>query len=145
MASVGPSRWDRSRPLAGGMPSAMPPAQRIFWDQFSAGVHTSKQGTYVSYNTNANTLKFPDGSFWVMGSQSTAYEPDAGSLYPTQIQALNSEPAYYINLVVGTRCGTDENASRAPLLYGRSGWCCSRRAVGVGPNCPSEAALEGDQ
>jgi hypothetical protein len=66
-------------------------------------------------------------------------------LLRTVIIALNSEPAYYINLVVGTRCGTDEETSRVPLLYGRSGWCCSRRAVGVGPNCPSEAALEGDQ
>lgn len=35
------------------------------------------------------------------------------------IIAFNSEPAYYINLVVGTRCGTDEETSIARLLWAK--------------------------
>jgi hypothetical protein len=58
-------------------------------------------------------------------------------LLRTVIIALNPEPAYYINLVVETRCGTDEQtSSTAPLFYGRSEWCCSQRAVGVGLTAP---------
>ena len=34
-------------------------------------------------------LHFPDGSFWIMGDQSAAEEPDAGTLYPTTMEDSN--------------------------------------------------------
>jgi RHS repeat-associated protein/uncharacterized repeat protein (TIGR01451 family) len=53
-------------------------------DQGTYPVYTSRQGIYVSYDVNANTLYFPDGSFWVMGAQS-----GADTLYPTKIEDSN--------------------------------------------------------
>jgi hypothetical protein len=51
-------------------------------------VWTSIEGTYVSFNSNAQKLYFTDGSFWVMGSISQ--EPaDQGTLYPTSIEDSN--------------------------------------------------------
>jgi YD repeat-containing protein len=57
--------------------------------QNTNNVWTSVEGIYVSYDANANRLYFPDGTFWVMGSQSAANEPDAGTLYPTLCEDTN--------------------------------------------------------
>jgi RHS repeat-associated protein len=53
------------------------------------GVWTGREGVYISFDTNTNRLYFNDGSFWVMGSQSSGSEPDAGTMYPTLIQDSN--------------------------------------------------------
>jgi RHS repeat-associated protein len=57
--------------------------------QNSNNVWTSVEGIYVSYDATANELHFPDGTFWVMGSQSPASEPDVGTMYPTLIEDSN--------------------------------------------------------
>jgi RHS repeat-associated protein len=58
-------------------------------DQNSGGVWTSREGVYLAYDANSKTLRFPDGSFWVMGSESAAAEDDGGTLYPTMMQDTN--------------------------------------------------------
>jgi YD repeat-containing protein len=57
--------------------------------QNANNVWTSIEGIYVSYDANTNRLYFPDGTFWVMGSQSATGEPDAGTLYPTLFEDTN--------------------------------------------------------
>jgi RHS repeat-associated protein len=58
-------------------------------DQNSNNVWTSLQGTYVSYDANAQQLHFNDGSFWTMACTSASSEADAGTLYPTTMQDAN--------------------------------------------------------
>jgi RHS repeat-associated protein len=58
-------------------------------DQNTGNVWTSLEGVYVSYDANATRLYSPDGTFWVMGAQSSAGEPDAGTLYPTLMEDTN--------------------------------------------------------
>lgn len=53
------------------------------------GVWSSREGTYVEYDSATNRLYFPDGSFWVMGAVSAGTEEDAGTRYPTVIQDTN--------------------------------------------------------
>jgi hypothetical protein len=58
-------------------------------DQNSSGVWSSTQGIYISYDSNTNKLRFPDGSFWVMSSISAGTEQDAGTQYPTVMEDSN--------------------------------------------------------
>ena len=83
-------------------------------DQGTYPVYTSKQGTYVSYDANANTVYFPDGSFWVMGSKSAAGEPDAGSLYPTKMEDSNGN---YIQIQYATSTGGGGINTSARIQY----------------------------
>src|SRR5579872_3252342 len=46
---------------------------------------SSSDGVYIFFDANADVLHFTDGSFWKMGSQSASSEPDAGTLYPSQM------------------------------------------------------------
>jgi hypothetical protein len=55
----------------------------------TGNVWTSQEGVYISYDANANKLYSPDGSFWLMGSQSSSGEQDYGTLYPTLIEDTN--------------------------------------------------------
>ena len=55
----------------------------------NGGVWKSSETIYVSYDSNTQRLYFPDGTFWVMGSESTSGEPDTGSLYATLMQDTN--------------------------------------------------------
>src|SRR5579883_1795254 len=55
----------------------------------TGGVWTGREGVYISFDSNTNRLYFPDGSFWVMGSQSASGEADAGTMYPTLMQDRN--------------------------------------------------------
>lgn len=58
-------------------------------DQNNGNVWRSVQGIYVAFNANNGRLQFPDGTFWVMGCQSSGGEADAGTLYPTTMQDSN--------------------------------------------------------
>jgi hypothetical protein len=58
-------------------------------DQPNGGVWTSREGTYISYDSNAGRLYFTDGMVWEMGAQSAGMEPDAGTLYPTRVKDTN--------------------------------------------------------
>ena len=58
-------------------------------DQNSGNVWTSREGIYVSYDANTQTLWFPDGMRWVMGCTSAGTEQDAGTMYPTTMQDSN--------------------------------------------------------
>jgi hypothetical protein len=53
------------------------------------GVYGSSNSVYVWYDSNANILHFPNGSFWVMGCTSAGAEQDAGTLYPTVVEDSN--------------------------------------------------------
>jgi YD repeat-containing protein len=55
----------------------------------SSGVWTSTESIYLSYDSNAGILHFPDGSFWVMGAVSGGAEQDAGTYYPTVMEDTN--------------------------------------------------------
>jgi hypothetical protein len=55
----------------------------------NGNVWTSLEGSYVTYDANANRLYSTDGSFWSMGSQSASGEQDSGTLYPTLIEDSN--------------------------------------------------------
>ncbi|HXJ39105.1 MAG TPA: hypothetical protein VNH18_07490, partial [Bryobacteraceae bacterium] len=77
-----------------------------------AGVWTSSEGIYVSYDSNTKRLYFPDGTFWVMGCTSWGWEQDAGTLYPTQMQDTNGN---LINVRYGAAvalAGTSNTSSR---------------------------------
>ena len=73
----------------------------------TAGVWTSKEGVYMSYDSNlgANKLHFNDGSYWVMGSQSSNGEQDAGTLYPTVIEDTNGN-----QIVIAYQAGAGSGA-----------------------------------
>ena len=77
-------------------------------DQNNNGVWTSREGTYVAWDSNVGRLYFPDGSFWVMGSESASTEPDAGTLYPTLIQDTNGNQ---LELHYAAAIGRGDNSS----------------------------------
>jgi hypothetical protein len=75
----------------------------------NGNVWTSQEGTYVTYDANAQRLHSTDGGFWVMGSQSSGGEQDAGSLYPTLIEDSNGNQ---INITYATGLnGSGSNTS----------------------------------
>jgi YD repeat-containing protein len=78
--------------------------------QNTNNVWTSIEGIYVSYDATANRLYFPDGTFWVMGSQSAVNEPDAGTLYPTLMEDTNGNQIVVI-YYPGAGAGTTANTS----------------------------------
>ncbi len=56
----------------------------------SNGLWISREvGVYVAYDATQRRLYFPNGSFWVMGAESSGVEEDAGTLYPTIMQDAN--------------------------------------------------------
>lgn len=55
----------------------------------NGGVWAAAEGVHVWYDSNANKLRLPDGSSWLMGCTSSGGEQDAGALYPTQIEDSN--------------------------------------------------------
>ena len=104
-------------PVSAGTPSKLD--HYVFSDATGAqykltqntnNVWTSIEGIYVSYDANANRLYFPDGTFWVMGSQSAANEPDAGTLYPTLMEDTNGNQIV-LTYYPGTGAGTTANTS----------------------------------
>ena len=54
-----------------------------------AGLWTSQDGSYATYDATAQKLYFPDGSFWLMDVVSALNEPDAGTRYPSLIEDSN--------------------------------------------------------
>src|SRR5579862_4810787 len=60
----------------------------------TSGVWTSTEGIYISFNSATNTLYFPDGSFWLMGSISAGTEQDAGTMYPTIMEDSNGNQIF---------------------------------------------------
>ena len=58
-------------------------------DVNTSGVWTSKDGIYLSYDSNSYRLYFPNGTFWTMGCQSVGTEQDSGTRYPTLIEDSN--------------------------------------------------------
>jgi hypothetical protein len=63
-------------------------------DQNNAGVWTSSEGIYLSYDSNAKRLYFPDGSFWVMGTTAAGIEQDAGTQYPSLMEDTNGNEIF---------------------------------------------------
>ena len=74
-------------------------------------VWISRQGEYVSYDPATARLQFPNGSFWILGSESASGEPDAGALYPTLIQDRNGNQIIvrYLN---GAGSDKEDSSSR---------------------------------
>lgn len=68
----------------------------------TGGVWTSAEGTYLSYDSNANRIYNNDGSYWVMGCTSAATEQDAGVMYPTLAENANGNQIT-IRPVIGKR------------------------------------------
>ena len=58
-------------------------------DQNNAGVWTSKEGIFLSYEAATGRLYFPSGLYWEFGCQSVGTEHDAGTLYPTRLVDTN--------------------------------------------------------
>jgi len=52
-------------------------------------VFAAHEGIYLWYDSGAQTLRFPDGSWWDMLAQSAALEADAGTRYPTAMHDTN--------------------------------------------------------
>lgn len=82
----------------------------------TGGVWTSLEGTYVSYDSTANKLYFPDGSFWLMGSQSASVEQDAGTLYPTIIEDANGNQII-IDYAMGSGATTSNTSARITGIH----------------------------
>ena len=55
----------------------------------TGGIWTSAESIYLSFDSNADILHFPDGSFWTMGAVSAGTEQDAGTYYPTVMEDTN--------------------------------------------------------
>jgi len=82
-------------------------------DQNSNGVWTSRQGFYGSLDTNASPpqLHFPDGSFWVLGVESSGNEEDAGTFYPSVIEDSNGN-YILVDYAAGLGVGLAESSAR---------------------------------
>jgi len=77
----------------------------------SRGVWVSLQGLFINYNPTEKRLRFPDGTFWVMGCESAAGEYDAGALYPTLIQDSNGNQII-IRYMTGAGSNKKNSSSR---------------------------------
>ncbi len=77
------------------------------------GVWTSRQGLYMSWDSNTNRLYFPDGSFWVMDVISGGVEQDGGTRYPSLMQDTNGNQ---IRLRYATGLGAPWANSSARIL-----------------------------
>jgi len=55
----------------------------------SSTLYTSKEGVYLTYDSAAGRVYFPDGSYWQMGSPSSGLEEDGGTMYPTSMGDTN--------------------------------------------------------
>jgi len=55
----------------------------------NGGMWSSKSGARMIYDANAATLRFFDGSIWVMGAVPGGTEADAGLRYPTRMMDSN--------------------------------------------------------
>jgi hypothetical protein len=58
-------------------------------DQNSGTIWSSVDSVYVYFDSSSDTLHFRDGSFWKMGSTSSAGELDSGVMYPTTMEDSN--------------------------------------------------------
>jgi hypothetical protein len=63
------------------------------------GVFASLEGVHVWYDSAAQALRFPDGSWWDMYAQSAALEADAGTLYPTAMLRSILRPGHFAPLL----------------------------------------------
>src|SRR5581483_11513632 len=64
---------------------------------------SSQEGTRAIFDANNNVLRFPDGSFWNMGVQSSGAEQDSGALYPSLLADTNGN---WIVLAYAAGAGT---------------------------------------
>jgi RHS repeat-associated protein len=76
-----------------------------------SGVWGSLDSVYVWYDSNANRLHFPSGTFWVMGCTSAGAEQDAGTLYPTIVEDSNGNQII-ITYMAGAGAGWNNSSSR---------------------------------
>jgi hypothetical protein len=66
-------------------------------DRNSGGVWTSSEsGVYLEYDANTKRLYFQDGTFWLMGAESSEEEADAGTLYPTVAEDPNGNQITFV-------------------------------------------------
>ena len=85
------------------------------------GVFASLEGVHVWYDSAAQALRFPDGSWWDMYAQSAALEADAGTLYPTAMHDTNGN---YIAIQYQAGAGAVSANTSARIMVisdGRSG------------------------
>ena len=80
----------------------------------NGGLWTSQEGTYITYDSNANRIYFPDGSYWVMGATSSGGEPDSGTMYPTAMEDSNGNQIW-IQYAVGA--GSSSMNTSARITY----------------------------
>jgi RHS repeat-associated protein len=81
----------------------------------NGGVWTSQEGVYLAYDSNANRIYQPDGSFWLMGSVSSGGEQDAGVMYPTQIEDTNGNQII-IQYATGAGSGSVNTSARISTI-----------------------------
>jgi RHS repeat-associated protein len=72
--------WYNGSPLYAIFTDATGAEYRL--DQNNNSIWTTTEGPHIWYDWYAQTLYFPDGSKWYLWDQSSAQEPDAGTLYP---------------------------------------------------------------
>ncbi len=80
----------------------------------TGNVWTSQEGVYVSFDANADRLYFPDGSYWLMGSTSSAGEADAGTMYPVYFFDTNGN---YLSLMYAPGIGSGSYNTSARMIY----------------------------
>ena len=87
-------------------------------DQFAGGIYTSLEGPRVAFDTNVSPprLHFPDGSFWVLGSASSAGEQDAGTLYPTLLEDSNGNQVQ-IGYAIGIGSSAINSSGRIQAVH----------------------------
>jgi YD repeat-containing protein len=72
-------------------------------DSAGGTVYATHDGVYLWYDSAAQALHFPDGSWWDMLAQSAAGEDDAGTLHPT---AMHDSNGNYLTLTYQAGAGT---------------------------------------
>jgi RHS repeat-associated protein len=81
------------------------------------GVWTSQEGIYISFDANANSLFFPDGTGWLMGSVSSSGEQDAGTMYPTYVEDSNGNWIYIVYLPGNGSSGALYTSARIGYIW----------------------------
>ena len=86
-------------------------------DQVAAdGTWYTKEGPRMWLDWGAQTLHFPDGSWWQLGCTSAALEGDAGTFYPTQMMDTNGN-SLTMTYQAGAGSTTNNTSSRIVNIY----------------------------
>ena len=90
-------------------------------DAAPGGLYTTQDGIYLDYDPVNQVLRFKDGSWWDMDSQSASQEEDAGSRYPTAMHDTNGNSISILYQAGAGASGTNTSARIQEIRDSRNG------------------------